>query len=144
MPTFEAALAAASTLGAEHAQLDKRISGMLVAEDHDPAWTAADSATLDQAVARRAELAKALEATFASIAREHGSAWRAYLVESADRLRVLSRSNDGDRFAAQGVLYHLDRWLQGDADADRPKAFGGGPLLAKHQQLIDDLLRAGR
>ncbi len=146
MSVFELALQAATALGSEYVRLDARISGLAVAADHDPNFNAEDEALFQTLLGRRSALAHELTARFEWFERHHRETWRAFLVESANRLHVLAESNDGERFVAAGALYNWAPLSRAEADIfDAPGGFAKGvAVLASRRHAIDELLRAGR
>jgi hypothetical protein len=91
---------------AEYHRLESLIGGMLVAEDHDPRFSADDRLALDRAIARRAALDGEMRAAISLLSTREPAAWAAFVADGAARLRAIASSPaDGERYAAGAALY---------------------------------------
>jgi hypothetical protein len=143
--SFETSLDTAHRLAGEYTALDASIKAMAVAEDHDPSWSEADTAELDQREARAAALVRLLAAALGQLARDHGNEWEQYLAASVDRLETLFR-NVEKKWVCE---YERDRWRDWTRGAlavsDQPEIFARGvAVLNQYRDEIDRLVAGGR
>jgi hypothetical protein len=143
--SFETSLDAARKLAGEYTNLDGTIKSMATAEDHDPSWSDADTAELNQHEMRRTALGRLLAAALAQLSRDHRDQWQQYLAASVERLETLFR-NVERKWVCE---YERDRWRDWARGAlpvnDQPEIFARGvAVLSQHRDEIDRLVAGGR
>lgn len=135
MASFDLELHAVTKMGLEYCDLLERTSG--IGENHGPSREDFDP----EVFIRLEALPGLLDAAFARLDRDHPTAWRAYLDDSANRLRVLAASGDGAARIAHAVLDRWEAWIAGEDVADAPAWFGTGiEVMTQHLRTIDRLL----
>ncbi len=142
MATFGDELERARELAQRLRDLDGQRGGLEFDEDHGGPLGPTSRVHLERVRSEQADLCDKLRAFFARAEATHQAAFRAYLGESAERLRVLAGSKDGDRFAAGDALYTWDRWLKREETENIAMCFAKGEhVLKKNGKTIDALLK---
>ncbi len=145
MATFGDELERAREFAQRLRELDGQRGGLEFDEDHGGPLGPTSRVHLERVRNEQADLGDKLLAFFARAEATHQAAFRIYLAESAERLRVLAGSKDGDRFAAGDALTTWDRWLRHEETENLAMCFAKGEhMLKKNGETIDALLEQSR